>query len=74
MKVQSVDAQETRNLRSHGFTPMELLIVVFVGSTMTAVSLPMVQCALNNILLSSAVQYATIASFDAASARNLGYG
>jgi hypothetical protein len=38
---------------------------------MTAVSLPIVQSALINIRLSSAVQCATIASFNAASAKIL---
>jgi len=59
LKIESAGLHEASNMRSRGFTLMELLIVMIVGVTMTAVAMPVLQGALINIRLSSAVQSAT---------------
>jgi prepilin-type N-terminal cleavage/methylation domain-containing protein len=59
--VGNADLKATRTMRARGYTLVELLVVLVIAATMTAVAAPVIQGALSNIRLTSAVQSTTSA-------------
>ena len=57
--VENGDLKAIRTLRARGYTLVELLVVLLIAATMTAVAAPVIQGALTSIHLNSAVQSAT---------------
>jgi prepilin-type N-terminal cleavage/methylation domain-containing protein len=57
--VRNKKPREIKSPVSRGYTLVELLVVLIIAATMTAVALPVLQGSLNNIRLSAAVQSAT---------------
>jgi len=57
--VERARLQKSGAVRARGYTILELLVVLVIASTMTAVAVPTITGALNTIRLSSAVQTAT---------------
>jgi prepilin-type N-terminal cleavage/methylation domain-containing protein len=51
--------KEARNFRRRGYTMIELLVVMVIAATMSAVAVPMIWNALKSMHLSSAVQSVT---------------
>lgn len=57
--AESANQRNTGTAQARGYTLLELLVVLVIATTMTAVAVPTITGALNTIRLSSAVQTAT---------------